>query len=390
MSETRDRTIFGYPPPVRRSDNHTSPPNSGIQFSQPVLHQMKAGKCIRRVIPYDVELQHPRRLTIKNPVVAIGNLESKAQSMGVVDQLQRQRSSSQSRCLPGQSQDVVPGHNAEWRAPPADLITIIVSSSEVEYQNARQGLEAISHYFRRLLNPPEAINAVPDMQARIELCETSNDGMEVARNNAPTGVPEPSIHKGDPRVDTPTQPITKIFLNQVPLPAFYDFGKWLATGRILQHPHTSAPHHVETYAFRLLDALELAVVLEMDSYQNAVLCELFLLGPYLDDPEEYADKIFSLVDRIVLVATGESFVNPLRWLIVAIMAAKTEGRGRRRVRWAKIQHTDVAGLFGAWIGWHCREGDLGCEYPTSVLDLRDPRSARGVPSINMGVSLADT
>lgn len=103
---------------------------------------------------------------------------------------------------------------------------------------------------------------------------------------------------------------------------FYDFTQWLQTGRILQIPHRGAEYAIEYSARKLIDALRLAHVLVSDDYQVAALQEFHCLGQALPWPEDFVNQIFELPN------TSHS----AKRLIATIVAARTYGKGKRRVR----------------------------------------------------------
>ncbi|KAI6798935.1 hypothetical protein KC332_g13354 [Hortaea werneckii] len=125
----------------------------------------------------------------------------------------------------------------------------------------------------------------------------------------------------------PAKPIRALYLRTTNLAAFTDFLHWTKTGHILPHATpTDTPWLVEHHARRYLDALHLGITLHSIPYQSLAITSLLDLGPYIPYPEDLVNPIFSST------AHFHSRDHPARQVIVAIIAAKTCGAGKRRVR----------------------------------------------------------
>ncbi|KAK5135526.1 hypothetical protein LTR08_005161 [Meristemomyces frigidus] len=153
--------------------------------------------------------------------------------------------------------------------------------------------------------------------------------------------------------------ITSIFLRKANWATFADFVAWTKTGGIIQYPHNNTEWIIEHHARRLKDALALGINLKSTEYQRAALSELHALGPLLDWPEDFVSDIF--------VATGDD--HPARRLIVAMVAAKTCGNGKRRVRQGprdrNVERGDriCSGTFWKMFDAYCLEHGPECRYP---------------------------
>ncbi|KAK5127912.1 hypothetical protein LTR85_005029 [Meristemomyces frigidus] len=127
--------------------------------------------------------------------------------------------------------------------------------------------------------------------------------------------------------DTETaKSVTGILLRRADLVSFYDFVQWTKNGRILQYPHDNVEWLMEHHARRFINALALGIIIKSTEYQCAAVSELHSLGSLLTWPEDLVNGIFAATSAFSLDE------HPARHLIVAIVAAKTCGSGKRRVR----------------------------------------------------------
>ena len=153
--------------------------------------------------------------------------------------------------------------------------------------------------------------------------------------------------------------ITGIFLRKVSWAVFADFVAWTKTGRILHYSHNNREWVLEHHVRRLVDGLALGVSIGSIEYQRAALAELCALGPLLQWPEDFVNKIFTVT----------STNHPARRLIVSIIAAKTCGRGKRRARRgardANLERGDRvrSGTFWKMFDAYCLENGPECSYP---------------------------
>jgi hypothetical protein len=129
-------------------------------------------------------------------------------------------------------------------------------------------------------------------------------------------------------------------LGSVPSQIFCDFARWLHRNRIADPWCVEAPYLVEATARRLVDALDLGIFLDSAEYQLAAMREFLALAPFLEWPEDYVNSIWSVTTNL---RNSEAFhhldnfekirlMHPMRQMIVAIVAAKTVGKGKRSVR----------------------------------------------------------
>ncbi|KAH9832700.1 hypothetical protein Tdes44962_MAKER00180 [Teratosphaeria destructans] len=123
-------------------------------------------------------------------------------------------------------------------------------------------------------------------------------------------------------------PLTCIYLPGVTVSDFTTFHYWTLTGRILQYPARGSTWYTESQAQLLISALALGIKLDNTDYQNAALSEFLSLAPQLEWPEDYVNAIFSATEKSSVLGR----VHPARRMIVAIVAAKTCGKGKRAVR----------------------------------------------------------
>ncbi|KAK5118397.1 hypothetical protein LTR62_002911 [Meristemomyces frigidus] len=144
-----------------------------------------------------------------------------------------------------------------------------------------------------------------------------------------------------------------IYLPGVRVPDLSDFMSWTRTGRILpQTPSPSDPEwQIEHSARRLIAALTLGITLSSLPYQQAFLEEFAALAPLLEWPEDYVTALFTAT-RLASCAS-----HPAEGLMVAIVAARTVGRGKRGVRKGageggageRIRSTRFWGMFDSYV-----------------------------------------
>ncbi|KAK3701413.1 hypothetical protein LTR37_015511 [Vermiconidia calcicola] len=121
-----------------------------------------------------------------------------------------------------------------------------------------------------------------------------------------------------------------VYLPNVYTSHFFDFQRWLRKGRILPATASYAPPWVvEGRASRLVDAIKLAIVLESKEYQKAAMNEFLWTARFLEWPEDYVNTIFDITEASSK-ASGRA--HPARRMIAAIIAAKTVGPGKRKIR----------------------------------------------------------
>lgn len=157
--------------------------------------------------------------------------------------------------------------------------------------------------------------------------------------------------------------VTGIFIRKVDFASFYDFVQWTKNSRILQYPHENAEWLVEHHARRLVDALALGVNIKSTEYQCAAVSELHTLGPLLTWPEDLVNIIFAATSAY---SPGD---HPARQLIVAIVAAKTCGAGKRKARQgARDRNVERGDRISSTTFWkmydaYCMEQGPECPYP---------------------------
>ncbi|KAF2765127.1 hypothetical protein EJ03DRAFT_331254 [Teratosphaeria nubilosa] len=122
--------------------------------------------------------------------------------------------------------------------------------------------------------------------------------------------------------------ITCLYLPNITVSDFTTFHHWALTGRILQYPAKGSIWYTESQAHLLISALSLGIQLDNTDYQIAALSEFYSLAPQLEWPEDYVNAIFSATEKSSVLGR----VHPARRMIVAIVAAKTCGKGKRAVR----------------------------------------------------------
>lgn len=163
---------------------------------------------------------------------------------------------------------------------------------------------------------------------------------------------------------------------------FYEFDQWLRTGRIITILHMYAQYAIEHNARRLVDALALGMFLESREYLIAVMKEFLALGKLLEWPEDYVNTIFDSTAGL-----PKDVVHPARTMIVAIVAAKTVGKGKRKVRQGprdkgvergdRISGNEFWTLYDEHVRLQVKGGE--CRYPDKVDEVLT-ESAVGVGS----------
>ncbi|KAI6881845.1 hypothetical protein KC355_g22027, partial [Hortaea werneckii] len=117
------------------------------------------------------------------------------------------------------------------------------------------------------------------------------------------------------------------------------------------------------------DALHLGITLHSIPYQSLAITSLLDLGPYIPYPEDLVNPIFSST------AHYESPDHPARQVIVAIVAAKTCGAGKRRVRQGprdrNVERGDriESGTFWKMYDAFVREQGPECGWPGCVEEV---------------------
>lgn len=115
------------------------------------------------------------------------------------------------------------------------------------------------------------------------------------------------------------------YLPKVTVTDFHDFAKYLQTGKVLQYPHNDVEYAIEQHARQLVNAIKLGIGFNHGGYTRAAEREFLALGKLLPWPEDYVNGVFE-------ATKGLGVPHSARKLIVAIVAAKTCGRGKRGVR----------------------------------------------------------
>lgn len=145
---------------------------------------------------------------------------------------------------------------------------------------------------------------------------------------------------------------------------FYDFVRWLETGRILHVSHSNATYAADHSARKLVNALALGFKLESEQYQQAAMRELYGLGHILIKPESLVDDIFAI--------TSTTSMYSARRLIVAIVATRTGGSQRPRGTVAgkqdpRQEHITATAFWVMYDGY-CRARKNDLRYPGSFED----------------------
>lgn len=178
-----------------------------------------------------------------------------------------------------------------------------------------------------------------------------------------------------------------IYLPAVCASDFADFLYWTRYGRILPHPptETSPEYHLDCSARRLISAISLAHhTLQSPAYMQAALTEFHALGHLLPYPEDFVNSIFAATNTVAPAQPGEKPKrvqsiaglpqHSARKLIVAVVAAKTCGQGRRAVRvgprgWVKGEDEGRVRSTTFWRMFdECVEGRevVGAGYPQTL------------------------
>lgn len=134
--------------------------------------------------------------------------------------------------------------------------------------------------------------------------------------------------------------LTNVYLPAIYTSHFFDFVRWLRENKIVPTLHMYATYALEHNARRTIDALALGVYIESEEYQIAAMREFLTLSKHLEWPEDFVNLIFTGTAMFgdahgfkhTSVADKAKIVHPARRMIVAILAAKTVGRGKRKVR----------------------------------------------------------
>jgi hypothetical protein len=171
-----------------------------------------------------------------------------------------------------------------------------------------------------------------------------------------------------------------IHLPDIALADFTDFLTWTRTGRILPHTPSAVDHewYIEHCARRLVSALALTHQhLRSVEYEQAAMTELHALGPLLEWLEELVNSVFAATTAPP--GPGDQTALPpvllqhaARRLLVAMVAAKTSGFGKRKVRVGprdKNLERDErirSGTFWKMFDGYCLERGGECAYPEGV------------------------
>ena len=161
-----------------------------------------------------------------------------------------------------------------------------------------------------------------------------------------------------------------IYLRKTSIAQFTDFVRWTKTGRILQYSHNGAGWLIEHHARRLIDAIALAAALNSVDYECAAITEFLALGPSLTWPEDFVNAIFATTSH----GSGNQ-AHPVRQMIVAIVAAKTCGTGKRKARYGardrNVERGDriASGTFWKMYDAYCAEYGPECSYPLEAEGL---------------------
>ena len=131
-----------------------------------------------------------------------------------------------------------------------------------------------------------------------------------------------------------------IYLPKIYTSHFFDFQHWLRENKIIKTLHMYTPYALEHNARRLVDALALGVSLETEELQLAAMKEFLSIAKFLEWPEDFVNSIFAVPQnfangpafRALSAADRARIVHPARRMIVAVVAAKTIGKGKRKVR----------------------------------------------------------
>jgi len=137
----------------------------------------------------------------------------------------------------------------------------------------------------------------------------------------------------------------------------------------MNSPHNNVEYAIEHQGRTLVSAISCGVLMENIAYQRAAMQEFLILAPLLQWPEDYVNSIFSATSA----AGKETEVpHPARQMMVAVVAAKTCGKGKRKVRQGprekgiargdRIETGTFWGLYDAY----CAKSGQECAWPTSV------------------------
>ena len=127
------------------------------------------------------------------------------------------------------------------------------------------------------------------------------------------------------------------------------------------------PYAIESNPRRLADAIVLGIFLGSQEYQYAAMKEFLPISMLLDWPEDYVNQAFEATQS-VWYATQ----HPARKMIVAVVAEKKAGKGKRRARQgpreANVERGDRIMGTGFWETYdrYVRERGGGWGSPGSV------------------------
>lgn len=331
MEAPRDRTIFRYPLPARPRAALKQALVHSTQQSSPTLQAGHDNKGLEVPVPRHFEVSQSLEMfetrAIDTPVEAMSPHMSIRQC------------TERDLCLPAAAhQRPVTIHErfVALHAKKEDMITVIISSSQVEFDLPREALATTSRLWSR----------------RFYLSQSKREGA------------------------IPT-PCKEYRADNFSLPAFSDYTNWLYSGKILRYSHNGVPYAIDSAARRLVEALGFGLRMEAESYQHAALQELFHLGPHLATPEDYIDSIFSTMGIIynpeecgskTRRAVRKWKPHPACWLVVAIVAAKREGTGRDPIQYEKVHDKDFIRMFSWWYRSNRGQETGGCQYPSTLTE----------------------
>lgn len=178
-----------------------------------------------------------------------------------------------------------------------------------------------------------------------------------------------ALHRGNR--DGPSD--KTVYLRQVTTTDFQHFYKWLCGDPIIDTDHGGKQYAIDQHASRLVRAINLGVFLESQEYQRAAVREFLPLGPLLEWPEDYVNEIFDATKNVPAAAQ-----HIARRMIVAIVAGKTSGEGKRKPRKGpKDQNIDrddeiVWTQFWEMYERYIRNRNWECKFPESVDEFSAP------------------
>ena len=180
------------------------------------------------------------------------------------------------------------------------------------------------------------------------------------------------------------EPYNIMRLAEIRCSVFHDFYRWMIHEDGTVEPWCiCASYATESAALRLCNAVQFGIYIDCAEYQLAAMKEFLGVAKFLEWPEDFVNEVWIATETWEY---GEAFkeidldvraemVHPMRRMIVAVVAAKTVGKGKRVVRTGprdggidrgdQIAVDEFWGMYYEYVKTHGR-GEYGCKLQEQV------------------------